>query len=74
LIVNRIGDFGFLIGLCFLFYLFRSVDFSVVFTLAAFFKDIKFTFFGLNVFYLDIICLFLFLGSMGKSAQIGLHT
>lgn len=74
LIVNRIGDFGFLCGVCFIFYFFRSVDFSVIFILTTFFKDFYFSALGFQPYCLDSICLFLFLGSMGKSAQIGLHT
>ena len=74
LIVNRIGDFGFLCGLLILFYFFRTVDFSIVFLLSAFFQDITFYILGFSISILNIICFFLFIGSMGKSAQIGLHT
>ena len=74
LIVNRIGDFGFLCGSLLLFYIFRSLDFSTVFVLAPYFKNINFFFLTFNIKCLDMICLFLFIGSMGKSAQIGLHT
>ena len=73
LIVNRIGDFGFLCGLLILFYYFRTVDFSIVFVLAPFFKNISMNLFGFNFDILNVICFFLFLGSIGKSAQIGLH-
>lgn len=74
LVINRIGDFGFLIGSLLLFYFFRSLDFSIVFSLSPYFKQITVSFLGINIKCLDIICFFLFLGSMGKSAQIGLHT
>lgn len=74
LIVNRIGDFGFLCGSLLLFYFFRSLDFSVVFTLTPYFRDVNLLFMGYQFKSLDVICFFLFLGSMGKSAQIGLHT
>jgi NADH-quinone oxidoreductase subunit L len=50
------------------------LDFSVVFVLAPYFKNITISFLGINLKIVDLICLFLFLGSMGKSAQIGLHT
>ena len=73
LIVNRIGDFGFLCGLILVFYFFRSVDFSVVFVLSSFFINTTFSFLGYEFFCLNLICFFLFIGSMGKSAQIGLH-
>lgn len=74
LIVNRIGDFGFIFGVCLLFYFFRSVDFSIFSCVAPFYKNVTFSFLEIDFFCMDIICLFLFLGSMGKSAQIGLHT
>jgi NADH:ubiquinone oxidoreductase subunit 5 (subunit L)/multisubunit Na+/H+ antiporter MnhA subunit len=74
MIVNRIGDFGFLSGALILFYFFRSFDFSIVFVLSPYFQDISFFLCDINIKCLDIICFFLFLGSMGKSAQIGLHT
>lgn len=73
LIVNRIGDFGFLCGLLILFYFFRSVDFSTVFVLTPFFKNVSISFMNVNFYCLNVICFFLFLGSIGKSAQIGLH-
>jgi NADH-ubiquinone oxidoreductase chain 5 len=73
LIVNRVGDFGFLCGLLILFYYFRSVDFSAIFVLAPFFKNISISFMNINFYCLNVICFFLFLGSIGKSAQIGLH-
>lgn len=72
--MNRIGDFGYLCGLLLIYYFFRSVDFSIVFVLAPFFTDVTFSFLNCNVSVLDSICFFLFVGSVGKSAQIGLHT
>jgi NADH:ubiquinone oxidoreductase subunit 5 (subunit L)/multisubunit Na+/H+ antiporter MnhA subunit len=72
--MNRIGDFGFLCGSLLIFYLFRSLDFSIVFLLSPYFKNITFSFLGFNCGCLDTISFFLFVGSMGKSAQIGLHT
>jgi proton-translocating NADH-quinone oxidoreductase chain L len=74
LIVNRIGDFGFLCGSLLLFYFFRSLDFAIVFSLAAYLQDINFLFAGFKIKFIDLICIFFFVGSMGKSAQVGLHT
>jgi len=74
LIINRIGDFGFLCGSLLLFYFFRSFDFAIVFVLAPYFNKVMFSFLCFKLKCLDIIGFFLFLGSMGKSAQIGLHT
>ena len=73
LIVNRIGDFGLLCGVMLIYYFFRSLDFAVVFNLGAYFDTATFNVFNWNVPCLDLICFFLFLGSMGKSAQLGLH-
>lgn len=74
LIINRVGDFGFLCGSLLLFYFFRSLDFSIIFNLAPYLKIIHFSFINFQFKSLDIICFFFFFGSMGKSAQIGLHT
>lgn len=73
LILNRVGDFGFLCGVMLIFYFFRNVDFSLVFNLGSYFKESVIYFLGWELKCLDLICLFLFLGSMGKSAQLGLH-
>jgi NADH-quinone oxidoreductase subunit L len=72
--MNRVGDFGFLCGLIILFYLTRSVDFATTFILVPLYKNIQVSLYCFNFNFLDIICFFLFIGSMGKSAQIGLHT
>ncbi len=72
-IVNRISDFAFLIGIMSIFLYFRSVNFLYIFqnieiilksTVSVLFLEIK---------VIDLICISLFLGCMGKSAQIGLH-
>jgi len=72
--MNRVGDFGFLCGLIFLFFIVRSVDFATVFVLVPFYQDITISLYVFTFSYLDLVCLFLFIGSMGKSAQVGLHT
>jgi len=72
--MNRIGDFGFLCGFILLFFTTRSVDFATVFTLIPLYKHIEISLYFSNFPFLDVVCLFLFIGSMGKSAQIGLHT
>jgi NADH:ubiquinone oxidoreductase subunit 5 (subunit L)/multisubunit Na+/H+ antiporter MnhA subunit len=68
-----VGDFGFLFGVILIFYFFRTVDFLVVFVLSAFFTEATFSILGFDFFCLNTICFFLFIGSVGKSAQIGLH-
>jgi len=72
--MNRIGDFGLLLGILLLFYFVRSLDFSVVFALAPYFMLKKFIFFNTEFEILTCVCIFLFIGSIGKSAQLGLHT
>jgi NADH:ubiquinone oxidoreductase subunit 5 (subunit L)/multisubunit Na+/H+ antiporter MnhA subunit len=72
--MNRIGDFGFLIGILLIFYMFRSLDFSVVFSLISLFENSNFILLNINYISIQFICFFLFLGSCGKSAQLILHT
>jgi len=70
IILNRIGDFGLLIGLTLLAFFFKSIDYFVIFSLAnSFFSN---QFFGFDL--LSFICFFLFIGAVGKSAQLGLHS
>ncbi len=73
-IVNRVGDFGFVLGIFATFVLFDSVRFDQIFATAAAHAGDHITFFGVEWHALTIICLLLFVGAMGKSAQIGLHT
>ena len=74
MIVNKIGDFGLSLGIALIFFCFSSFDFSIIFNLAPLFLDEKFIFMGFNVDKLTLISLLLFVGAVGKSAQIGLHT
>lgn len=74
LVVNRISDFALTIGIICIFYLFRSLDFAIVFGLAPLYVNETFVFCGVTVNILSLIGLLLFIGAMGKSAQIGLHT
>jgi NADH-quinone oxidoreductase subunit L len=73
-IVNRVGDFGFAIGIFAIFYIFKTLDFDAVFAAAPAMAGKTFLFAGHNVDILTTICLLLFVGAMGKSAQLGLHT
>ncbi len=73
-IVNRVGDFGFALGIFAVFYFFRDVNFDTVFAAAREKQALTATFFGYQVDALTLMCLFLFMGAMGKSAQIFLHT
>ena len=74
MIVNRIGDFGLALGVFAIFFLFQSLEYSTVFAVAPSFQNTSLIFFNTEVDALTLICLFLFVGAVGKSAQIGLHT
>ena len=73
-VVNRVGDFGFALGIFLIFYLFGTVNYSEVFELIPTIKDKNIIFLGIDINAIDLICLLLFIGAMGKSAQIFLHT
>jgi NADH-quinone oxidoreductase subunit L len=73
-IVNRVGDFGFALGIFLVFVLFNSVSFDEIFPRVAELKDAKFHFLGTDWHALTLACLLLFMGAMGKSAQFLLHT
>jgi len=73
-VVNRIGDFGFALGIFLIFYLFGTVNYSEVFQQIPLIIDKKLLFLGIHVNAIDLICILLFIGAMGKSAQIFLHT
>ena len=73
-IVNRVGDFGFALGIFACFMIFNSVQFDAMFKKAPDLATLQFIFLGHSVPALTTICLLLFMGAMGKSAQLGLHT
>ena len=73
-VVNRVGDFGFALGIFLIFYLFGTVNYSEVFQQISTITDKNLTFLGIEINSIDLICLLLFVGAMGKSAQILLHT
>jgi NADH-quinone oxidoreductase subunit L len=73
-IVNRVGDFGFALGIFAVFVIFGSLDFDTVFGKAPTVVNTTMNFLGWQVPSLTLACILLFIGAMGKSAQIGLHT
>jgi len=73
-VVNRVGDFGFALGIFLIFYLFGTVNYAEVFEQIPSIVDKNLVFLGIKVNAIDLICLLLFIGAMGKSAQILLHT
>jgi len=74
MIVNRIGDFGLAIGIFIIFIKFKSVDYATVFSLVPFFSGKSMCFFNVEFCLITLIGFFLFVGAIGKSAQLGLHT
>jgi len=73
-IVNRVGDFGFALGVFAVFMLTGAIDFDTVFAQAPSLTGKTINFFGWQADALTLTCLFLFMGAMGKSAQFLLHT
>ncbi len=73
-VVNRVGDFGFALGIFLIFYLFGTVNYSEVFQQIPQIVDKELLFLGIRIKSIDLICILLFIGAMGKSAQIFLHT
>jgi NADH-quinone oxidoreductase subunit L len=73
-VVNRVGDFGFSLGIYTVFVIFGSLDFGTVFSAAPRAVGTTMEFLGWHVDSLTLACILLFIGAMGKSAQIPLHT
>jgi NADH-quinone oxidoreductase subunit L len=73
-VVNRVGDFGFALGIFAIFMLVGSTDFETIFADAPGLAGKTIDFFGWHADALTLTCLLLFMGAMGKSAQFLLHT
>lgn len=74
MVVNRIADLAFTVGMLALFYTFQTTEFNIVFGLTPYMMDTMILFAGSQISPLTLTATLLFLGAMGKSAQIGLHT
>lgn len=74
IIVNKIGDFGIAIAIFSIFSTFGSLEYSVVFSIVPYMVDENFYILGITINKITFISLLLFLGAIGKSAQLGLHT
>ncbi|CAK9864115.1 unnamed protein product [Sphagnum jensenii] len=76
MLVNRVGDFGLALGIMGRFTIFQTVDFSTLFAcVSAFSEPYHYLIFCNMKFHaITVICILLFIGAVGKSAQIGLHT
>ncbi|MGB3720363.1 MAG: NADH-quinone oxidoreductase subunit L [Hyphomicrobiaceae bacterium] len=73
-VVNRVGDFGFALGIFGTFYVFQTVQLDAIFAAAPGFAGKSMEFLGYQVDILTVLCFLLFIGAMGKSAQFLLHT
>jgi NADH-quinone oxidoreductase subunit L len=73
-IMNRVGDLGFALGIALVFFLFGSIQLDTIFADAPLHNAATYRLFGTNMHAYDVIGVLLFVGAMGKSAQIGLHT
>jgi NADH-ubiquinone oxidoreductase chain 5 len=73
MLVNRVGDFGLALGIFACFTLFQTVDFSTIFACASVPIN-SWIFCNMRFNAITLICILLFIGAVGKSAQIGLHT
>jgi NADH-quinone oxidoreductase subunit L len=73
-VVNRVGDFGFALGIFAVYMLLKSTDFETIFAGAPGLSGKTIDFFGWHADALTLTCLLLFMGAMGKSAQFLLHT
>ena len=73
-LVNRVGDFGLALGIFLIFYYFGTINYNEVFNQISNLEGKNLIILGLNINSLNLICILLFVGAMGKSAQIFLHT
>ena len=73
-IVNRIGDFGLAIAIFLIFFFFGTINYEETFKVISLYTEKKLLFFGFELNLITLICIFLFIGAMGKSAQFLLHT
>ena len=73
-VVNRVGDFGFVLGILAIFALTGSVSFGDIFADTASYQNAVISFGGISLPALEVVSILLFIGAMGKSAQLGLHT
>ena len=73
-VVNRVGDLGFMLGIFGVYLVFGTVSIPAILAAAPQFAGSTIGFLGGRVATLDVLCVLLFIGAMGKSAQLGLHT
>lgn len=73
-VVNRVGDLGFMLGIFGIFLVFQTVDIETILSAAPSQAGSSIGFLGMRLDTMTILCILLFVGAMGKSAQLGLHT
>lgn len=73
-VVNRVGDLGFMLGIFGTYLVFQTTSISEILAAAPGMSGSTITFVGMRLYTMDILCILLFIGAMGKSAQLGLHT
>ena len=73
-VVNRVGDLGFMLGIFGTFLVFGTTSIPEILAAAPAMSGSGITFLGFRLYTMDILCILLFIGAMGKSAQLGLHT
>lgn len=74
MIVNRVGDVGIALAIFTTYAVFKTIDFNTIFSIVHLFKDETIVFFNCNINAISLISILLFIGAIGKSAQLGLHT
>ena len=74
MLINRVGDFALLLAIFCIYFVYHTLDYEVVFNLAPVTNTLYLTIGDFQLPVLDFICTLLFVGAMGKSAQLGLHT
>jgi proton-translocating NADH-quinone oxidoreductase chain L len=74
MLVNRVGDFALLLAIFTIYFIFNTLDFDTIFALVPLSQNYTILIGSFKICIVDLICFLLFIGAMGKSAQLGLHT
>ena len=74
MLINRVGDFFLLLAIFSLFFIFNTLNYDIIFSLSPLLVGFELQIVGILLPIVDLICLFIFFGAVGKSAQLGLHT
>jgi len=73
MLVNRIGDLALLTAMAIILIVFGTLKYNIIFPIIQYYIDINYVFINFEFNLITLICFLLFIGAMGKSAQIGLH-